>query len=93
MLVQTLYLDNHAELIVQDTNGIERQDRIELDTEILMPVETIYLSHNQVIVPSDIVDCTPEVLFSELKQYYQDNLLIDEEVSVLLTGYTVYTWF
>ena len=93
MLVQTLYLDNHAELIVQDTNGIERQDRIELDTEILMPVETIYLSHNQVIVPSDIVDCTPEVLLSELMQYYQDNLLIDEEVSVLMTGYTLYTWF
>jgi len=56
MLVQTLYLDNHAELIVQDTNGIERQDRIELDTEILIPVEIIYLSHNQVIVPSDILD-------------------------------------
>jgi len=56
MLVQTLYLDNHVELIVQDTNGIERQDRIELDTEILIPVEIIYLSHNQVIVPSDILD-------------------------------------
>jgi len=93
MLVQTLYLDNHAELIVQDTNGIERQDRIELDTEILIPVEIIYLSHNQVIVPSDIVDCAPEIVVAELKQFYLENLLIDEKTVVLLTGYTLFTWF
>ena len=93
MLVQTLYLDNHAELIVQDANGIERQDRIELDTEILIPVEIIYLSHNQVIVPSDIEECAPEIVVAELKQFYLENLLIDEETAVLLTGYTLYTWF
>ena len=46
------------------------------------PIESVYLDHRQVIVPSDIIECNPETLSSELLQFYKDNILIDEKVSI-----------
>ena len=94
MIAQTIYSPGNSEFLLKCGDEIEYADSIPFNDNITYePIDSIYLDHRQIIVPSDIIEeCRPTVLAAELLQYYKDNLLIDEKLAILLTGYTIYSW-
>ena len=92
-IAQTIYSPGNSGFLLKSGDEIDYADSIPFNDNITYePIESIYLDHRQIIVPSDIIECQPDLLSSELLQYYKDNLLIDEELAILLTGYTIYSW-
>ena len=63
VLVQTVYSDSKAELLIKDGADMKIVTTYETKTGVILrPLDEIYLAVKQVIVPSKIEKCTPEIV-------------------------------
>ena len=93
--IQTIFNNGNANLLIWSNGQYQIKDSYEIfdsDTR-LVPIESIYLEHKNVIVPSGISNDNFIKLPLNLMEFISRNMLLKNEDCVSVVSFIIYTLF
>ena len=94
-IIQTIQTgDKQTEFLVYGESAVVTVSEYELDeSTLLKPVESTYLEHGIITVPSSIQAEGDSRLYLDIFSFIKKYNIVSDEVAMAMTSYSMYTWF